>query len=219
MARRGVVIGEVYGGVKVLGDSGKRNKSKEILWLCECMSCGKKETLARGYDLKRGDYQSCGCKKSELISENKKVHGYSYESIYKIWDGIKQRCLNPNHTAYKDYGGRGITICKEWEDSFLHFYNDMGDRPSRNHTIERVDNEKGYDPSNCKWATWTEQALNRRKQKDCTSETKGVYQCSKTGKYIARFYNEVTKERTYLGSFDSESYALKVLKEHQSCQK
>lgn len=86
----------------------------------------------------------------------------SYKPEYYTWGAIKQRCTNPKHYNYKNYGGRGITMCKEWFDSFDAFYRDMGDRPSNKHSIERINNEKGYEPSNCKWATKYEQQNNRR---------------------------------------------------------
>lgn len=81
---------------------------------------------------------------------------------YRIWDAMKQRCQNPSDRAYPRYGGRGITICNEWSASFDFFYADMGPRPSKNHSLERVNNDLGYSKSNCKWATQQDQANNRR---------------------------------------------------------
>lgn len=93
-----------------------------------------------------------------------KSHGRSgKDPVYRIWANIKQRCTNPNHPRYADYGGRGITLCKRWLGSFEAFLADMGERPSPDHSVDRKNNNRGYSPSNCRWATYTEQARNSRK--------------------------------------------------------
>lgn len=103
-----------------------------------------------------------------------KLHGMSETRDYKNWRGIIDRCCNSNYHAFKYYGGRGITVCDEWKNSFLAFYRDMGTRPSKEHSIDRIDNNKGYSKENCRWATKTEQSRNTRINKNNTSGFRGV---------------------------------------------
>lgn len=205
------MTGKVFGLLKIVGDSGERNKSKDIMWLCQC-ECGG-TTKARRYDLNRGDFMSCGCNRGSNISAAKIVHGKSRTAEYKIWDGMIQRCTNPNSDSYADYGGRGIIVCERWRQSFENFIEDMGNRPSDDLSIERIDNSNGYTKGNCKWATKSEQAFNRRKQSGCTSDTINVHFDAKSGKWIARRYDGLV--RTYVGSFDTEEAAAMSLREGQ----
>lgn len=97
------------------------------------------------------------------------THGRAATAEYRIWQHVKGRCGNPRDPSYPDYGGRGITVCDRWLSGFEAFFEDMGLRPSPRHSIDRIDNDKGYDPSNCRWATDKEQASNRR-PKDIAGE-------------------------------------------------
>lgn len=121
-------------------------------WLFEC-ECGK-QVVKKGSDVKRGKILSC----SKLCTTGNP----SKHPLYYTWDGIKKRCYQENATGYKNYGGRGIKMCDEWKNSFWEFVNDMGDKPFKACSIERLDNNKNYSKDNCIWASSTQQAQNRR---------------------------------------------------------
>lgn len=111
-------------------------------------------------------------------------HGNCNIPEYSVWCGMKQRCLNPNSNAYKRYSI--LSICKKWRDSFEDFYTDMGDRPSPRHTIERINNDKGYYYENCVWATMTEQNRNKKIHKNNNSGITGVGFDNQRNKFRAR---------------------------------
>jgi hypothetical protein len=97
-----------------------------------------------------------------MEKQKREWHGLRKTTEYNIWNGMKQRCYNPNDVSYFRYGGVGVTVCDKWKDSFLAFYEDMGPRPTKHHSIDRKDNSLGYSPDNCRWATATEQANNTK---------------------------------------------------------
>jgi hypothetical protein len=121
-------------------------------WICQC-ECGNIVSYLSRDLSNKNHVISCGCAHFK--------HGLYKTPEYNIWKGMKRRCYNKNYRQYKDYGGRGITICDRWLESFVNFYQDMGPRPNPNMNIERIDNNKGYEPSNCKWATTKEQNRNK----------------------------------------------------------
>lgn len=130
-------------------------------WACRC-ECGN-TTFVRGDHLKDAHVKSCGCASSQKSKERFTKHGMSRSRIYRIWTGMKQRCLNQNSESYADYGGRGITVCNEWANDFQVFYdwavlNGYSDKLS----IDRINPNGNYEPSNCRWATMREQERNKR---------------------------------------------------------
>lgn len=128
-------------------------------WACLC-DCGGMVSV-RGKDLLSGSSQSCGCLGRELASARLKTHGMTRTPEWIAWIAMHDRCTRKAHPAYHHYGGRGITVCERWK-TFENFLEDMGLRPEGRYTLDRTDNDKGYDPDNCRWATYTEQENNRR---------------------------------------------------------
>jgi hypothetical protein len=135
---------------------------------CRC-DCGQ-FTIAAVPDLKSGNTQSCGCHKIEAIIKSNTTHGHSISISrggkasleYNTWRAMIDRCENPRHISYPLYGGRGITVCQRWRSSFKDFLSDMGEKPSKLHSIERERNDGNYEPGNCRWATAKEQFANKR---------------------------------------------------------
>ena len=128
-------------------------------WIFKC-DCGR-TLVAIAKNVRRGMTKSCGCLHAENVKVVNRTHGMSYSSEHKIWEAMKRRCLNPNDTDYHLYGGRGIEVCDRWKNSFADFLSDMGRRPQGT-SIDRIDNDKGYEPGNVRWATASTQVLNRR---------------------------------------------------------
>lgn len=172
MKKAGVVhVGERYGMLVVLADQVK--VGRVWLALCAC-DCGNRK-MAHSYCMRSGILRSCGCRNS-----NKPKHGMHKTSEYRSWKSAVSRVTNPNDPSFASYGGRGIGICDRWL-VFANFIADMGKKPTREHSIDRIDNDAGYSPENCRWATMAEQSLNKRNSKKVTvgGVTKNISQWAK----------------------------------------
>lgn len=128
------------------------NSKGELMWLCKC-DCGNK-VIVRGCYLRQKRTKSCGC-----IT---RIHGMTHTTEHVIWQNMINRCYKRSNNRFSDYGGRGITVNKKWRVSFVSFYEDMGKRPSLNHSIDRKNNDGNYNKRNCRWATRSEQQANSR---------------------------------------------------------
>ena len=192
------LTGQKFGYLTVINEIGP-DKNRNIVWKCQC-DCGKiihvfAQNLIRNHTI------SCGCYNSKSIKERNFKHGQatrkSTNQIYYSWSCMLKRCYNPNEQNYHNYGGRGIKVCKRWW-KFKNFYKDMGNTYKQGLTLERIDNDGDYRPSNCKWATRQEQSWNKR-------NIKGCYWDKRRKKWISHIC--INYKQIYLGAFDTEEEA------------
>lgn len=181
------MIGKKYGILTVISEIEIRNKNGHILYNVRC-DCGKEKQVL-GSSLRSGASRSCN--KCSLLTGS---HGMWKSREFSIWQYMKDRCYNPNNTRYKNYGGRGIIVCDKWKYSFINFYLDMGE--SNNLTIDRINVNGNYEPSNCRWSTPKIQARNRtnnvfytyKKQTKCVGEW-----CELLKMPTSTFYNRIKR--------------------------
>jgi hypothetical protein len=162
------LTGQTFGRLTAVAPTVNRSRCGSVIWICRC-ACGS-NTEVRGRHLKSGNTMSCGCLNAEATLTRATKHGLSKTPEYRVWAYMIQRCHNPNHQSFPYYGGRGISVCPEWQDGFEPFYAHAGPRPSPKHTLDRYpDNDGDYTPGNVRWATRKEQAANKRNNGPATS--------------------------------------------------
>jgi len=155
------ITGRRFGALTAQWPAGKKGNNHNM-WLCLCQ-CGNLKLVFQSNLVKSSHSTSCGCLRTKQLVKRSLRHGQSYEKAgsYGAWLSMKQRCLNSNNKRYIHYGGRGITICDRWLNSFESFFADMGVRPE-GLTLDSINNDANYEPGNCRWATWLQQRHNRR---------------------------------------------------------
>jgi len=198
------LTGCVFGSLTAIKRS--TEKTKYVYWVCKC-TCGNKIDVLSN-SLVRKKTISCGCSKVKRIIKYSTTHNMSRSPENICWINIKGRCSNKKRSDYKYYGGRGITVCDEWYNSFETFYKDMGPRPSKNHSIDRIDSEKGYSKENCRWATKSEQVINTKKRKIGSSKFKGVVFNKSKNKWETNI--QFNYKRHYIGNYENEIEAAKA---------
>lgn len=161
-----------FGRLYVLREAMRPIGRKWRSWTCRC-DCGSEVEVSQAC-LVHGKARSCGCLRSEVTAIKNTTHGLSATDLYRTWKGMIQRCHNPRSKSYGRYGGRGISVCQEWRGDFLKFATDMGPKPN-GMSIERRNNDAGYGPGNCCWATTKEQNNNRRKRSSFPLRKRGQF--------------------------------------------
>lgn len=157
------LIGQRFGKLLVESRIGAKHVNRQIYWKCLC-DCGNTSEVRTSH-LRKGKIVSCGCHRNEIARARSRTHGHGTKGIrtktYRAWQSMIDRCTNPRTRCYKNYGGRGISVCERWIKNYSAFLADMGEC-SKHTSLDRIDVNGNYEPSNCRWATDAEQALNKR---------------------------------------------------------
>lgn len=160
-------IGETFNRLTIICIEPKQDGKTMVKCACDCGSV----ITHSYYQIAWGHKKSCGCINRSFSANktingkavgNSSIHGMANTRIYSIWKNMKERCRNKNKSNYKYYGGRGISVCDKWINSFKNFYEDMGDPTTNKHSIDRINTNGNYEPNNCKWSTQSEQCINKR---------------------------------------------------------
>lgn len=213
MGKKIDLTGLKFSRLTVIKEAPSRDNHKTTYWECQC-ECGKTSIVA-SQKLRAGRTRSCGCLASELKSKRSRKHGGVGTRLYRIWDGLKERCSNPNHKDYQYYGGKGIIVCEEW----MNFKNFEGwalkngynkDAGYMECTIDRKDYDKNYSPENCRFVNMLIQNRNKPARIDNKSGVKGVYWHKRNKKWTADI--GVNYNRIRLGFFDDKEDAVKARK-------
>lgn len=193
------LTGQVFGRLTVV-EQGVKNRHGNIMWRCVC-ECGNK-TLTSTADLKSGSSRSCGCLRKQRTAEVKTKHGLSGTALYGAWKNAINRTTNPRNKYWKDYGGRGITVCDEWKKDYMNFHVDMSESWARGLWLDREDVNGNYCKENCRWVTPPMQGHNKRKETGCSSAYIGLYFNKERGKFQAQI--KIGGKQVCLGRFTSE---------------
>lgn len=160
-ARLNVPTGTRFGRLTVVGEAEPRKSLRHFLVECDC---GTQLTVWLG-NLRFGTTRSCGCLHLEVVTKHGQSWGSKQTAEYRAWENMISRCTQPSYRDFRHYGGRGISVCQEWRHSFETFFAYMSLRPTPQHSVDRIDNDKNYEPGNVRWATKREQSLNQRRYK------------------------------------------------------
>jgi len=206
--------GQTFGQVTVLNELPRQNTHR--MWRCQCV-CGRIWAVRDHSLCRQRHIKSCGCLKNQYISEANRTHGQSHTAVYGIWIDMRKRCQNPKHKFFHHYGGRGIKVCERWNKSFEAFLKDMGERPSRKYSIERVDNDGDYCPENCIWALKIPQANNTRRNHKLTFNGQTLT-LAEWGRIIT-ISADAIKQRLRLGWSTEDALTAPLFTKRKSLQK